>query len=161
MRHYIALIFLLTLILPVAARADWQYTKWGMTKSEVEAACTSKQMQTKEGRHSDGTKAKHELEGPYKAGSFDFNALFFFGDGKLNMVSLVLQSGSSIDLEQSILAKYGNGNNYRKESISESPPIYRLIWRVESEGNLVTFIRFMDRYSVQYEPLKTDERDKL
>jgi len=162
MRHYLAVIFLLTLILPVAARADWQYTKWGMTKSEVEAACTSNQVQTKEGRYSNGTKAKYELEGSYKAGSFDFSAQFYFsGEGKLNMVSLVLQGDKGYELEQSLLAKYGN--DYRKEFLAGSTALqmYRLIWRVESEGNVVSFIRLLDRYSVQYEPLKTDERDKL
>lgn len=81
-----------------AARADWQYTKWGMTPQEVVSA--SKNL-AKEGSDlrpdSDGNVTK--LVAPYQRGTFSFEAQFGFdATDRLSSVTLVLDDNST-DME--------------------------------------------------------------
>ena len=77
-----------------AAKADWEYTKWGMTPQEVVSA--SKNL-AKEGSDlrpdSDGNVSK--LVAPYQSGKFPFEAQFGFDEtDRLSSVTLVLNDKS-------------------------------------------------------------------
>src|ERR1700749_1019201 len=78
-----------------AARADWKYTKWGMTPQEVVSASNN---QAKEGSDlrpdSDGNVTK--LVAPYQTGKFSFEAQFGFDvTDRLASVTLVLNDKSA------------------------------------------------------------------
>jgi len=83
-----------------AAKADWQYTKWGMTPQQVISASNS---QAKEGSDlrpdSDGNVSK--LVAPYQIGTFVFQADFGFDAAdRLSSVTLVLNDPSaSMDMD--------------------------------------------------------------
>src|ERR1700727_4050323 len=82
------------------AKADWEYTKWGMTPQQVVSA--SKNL-TREGSDlrpdSDGNVSK--LIAPYQSGKFPFEAQFGFDAAdKLASVTLVLSDKSaSMDMD--------------------------------------------------------------
>jgi hypothetical protein len=82
------------------AKADWEYTKWGMTPQQVVSA--SKNL-TREGSdlHPDSDGNVSKLIAPYQSGKFLFEAQFGFDAAdKLASVTLVLSDKSaSLDMD--------------------------------------------------------------
>jgi hypothetical protein len=82
------------------AKADWEYTKWGMTPQQVVIA--SKNLTT-EGSdlHPDSDGNVSKLIAPYQSGKFHFEAQFGFNaTDKLASVTLVLSDKSaSMDMD--------------------------------------------------------------
>jgi hypothetical protein len=103
----LTLIVALVVMWAQPSRADWQYTKWGMTVEEAIAASKgSLQPCTKacDPIHlADGAR----LFGPYSSGDFHFTAYLLFHDGRLSSVRLVLQGGNYLTLAQAMRSKYG------------------------------------------------------
>src|SRR6185312_9469944 len=78
-----------------AAKADWEYTKWGMTPAQVAGAAKNL---TKESTdlHPDSDGNVTRLVAPYKNGKFSFEAQFGFDAGnRLSSVTLVLNDKSA------------------------------------------------------------------
>ena len=107
-----------------AAKADWQYTKWGMTPQQVVSASTNPAREGSDPRpDSDGNVSK--LVAPYQSGKFPFEAQFGFDAAdRLSSVTLVLKDksasmdmhmgadvkmdqGECRDLQVSVTAEYG------------------------------------------------------
>jgi hypothetical protein len=107
-----------------AARADWKYTKWGMTPEQVVSASTNLAKEGSDPRpDSDGNVSK--LVAPYQSGKFAFEAQFGFDAAdRLSSVTLVLNDksasmhmamgadmnmdeGQCHDLQVSVDAEYG------------------------------------------------------
>ncbi len=81
-----------------AAKADWEYTKWGMTPQQVVSA--SKNL-AKEGSdpHPDSDGNVTKLVAPFQSGKFSFEAQFGFDAAdRLSSVTLVLNDKST-DME--------------------------------------------------------------
>jgi hypothetical protein len=114
-----------TAVLPI--RADWQYTKWGMTEDEVVAAS---QGAAKALSPSERAKWKSDpsLSAVYVAGDLKFTAFFSFEKATkgLSEVSLHLDSPSqAVALRDGLISKYGKpgreeGSMSEKSSISTS-----------------------------------------
>jgi hypothetical protein len=104
------------LLVSASARADWQYTKWGMTPQEVAAASGGTvhvSTPTADELKSDSINLT-ECAGSYTAGAFKFIAWFDFDREKhgLREVTLLFVAGSSdggttSDLLQAMQEKYG------------------------------------------------------
>jgi hypothetical protein len=78
-----------------AAKADWEYTKWGMTPEQVASASRNL---TKKGSdlHPDSDGNVTKLIAPYQSGKFAFEAQFGFNAAdKLSSVTLVLKDKSA------------------------------------------------------------------
>jgi hypothetical protein len=78
-----------------AAKADWEYTKWGMTPQQVVSA--SKNL-AKEGSdlHPDSDGNVTKLVAPFQSGKFSFEAQFGFDAAdRLSSVTLVLNDKST------------------------------------------------------------------
>ena len=73
-----------------AAKADWEYTKWGMTPAQVAGAARNLAKKSADLRpDSDGNVTK--LVAPYRNGKFSFEAQFGFDAAdRLSSVTLVL-----------------------------------------------------------------------
>src|ERR1700744_2266200 len=74
-----------------AAKADWEYTKWGMTPQEVVSAAKN---QTKESSdlHPDSDGNVTKLVAPYRRDKFSFEAQFGFTPAdRLSSVTLVVK----------------------------------------------------------------------
>lgn len=80
------------------ARADWQYTKWGMTPEQVEAASSGL-----------AKVAGPVVKGTYKSGDITFLTEFYFQNGGLHLISLKpdVQGYACFSLRQSLEAVYG------------------------------------------------------
>ena len=130
----------------VAAKADWEYTKWGMTPQQVVNA--SKNM-TKESsdlsRDSDGNVTK--LVAPYQGGKFSFEAQFAFdASDKLSSVTLVLYDTSAgLDVHLDMHGDIGEGMNmYQDLGICHD-----LDMRINSVYGPATYAGANHRYAIE------------
>lgn len=94
----LGILFALTCCSAGAAKADWEYTKWGMTPQQVVGASKNLAKEASDLRpDSDGNVTK--LVAPYKREKFSFEAQFGFDTtDKLSSVTLVLNDKST-DME--------------------------------------------------------------
>src|ERR1700749_594158 len=78
-----------------AAKADWEYTKWGMRPQQVVSASKNLAKENSDLRpDSDGDVTR--LVAPYQSGKFSFEAQFGFDAAdKLSSVTLVLNDKST------------------------------------------------------------------
>jgi hypothetical protein len=73
-----------------AAKADWEYTKWGMTPQQVVSAAKNLTRKSSD-LHPDSDGNVTKLVAPYRSGKFSFEAQFGFDAAdKLSSVTLVL-----------------------------------------------------------------------
>jgi hypothetical protein len=98
-----------------AAKADWKYTKWGMTPQQVVSASNNLAREGSDLRpDSDGNVSK--LVAPYQSGKFPFEAQFGFDAAdRLSSVTLVLNDKSaSMDMDKDMGAdmKMDHGGCY-------------------------------------------------
>src|ERR1700722_9951172 len=73
-----------------AAKADWQYTKWGMTPDQVAGAAKNRTKKSSD-LHPDSDGNVTKLVAPFQSGKLPFEAQFGFNSAdKLSSVTLVL-----------------------------------------------------------------------
>ena len=78
-----------------AAKADWEYTKWGMTPQQVISASKNLTRESSD-RHPDSDGNITKLVAPYQSGKFSFEAQFGFNaTDRLSSVTLVLKDKSA------------------------------------------------------------------
>ena len=78
-----------------AAKADWAYTKWGMTPAQVTGAAKNLTKKNSD-LHPDSDGNVTKLVAPYKSGKFSFEAQFGFDPAdRLSSVTLVLKDKSA------------------------------------------------------------------
>jgi hypothetical protein len=78
-----------------AAKADWEYTKWGMTPQQVVSAAKNRTKKSSD-LHPDSDGNVTKLVAPYQSGKFSFEAQFGFDAAdRLSSVTLVLNDKSA------------------------------------------------------------------
>jgi hypothetical protein len=78
-----------------AAKADWKYTKWGMTPDQV-ASAAKNQTKNSSDLHPDSDGNVTKLVAPFPSGKFSFEAQFGFNPAdRLSSVTLVLNDKSA------------------------------------------------------------------
>jgi hypothetical protein len=78
-----------------AAKADWQYTKWGMTPEQVAGAARNRTKKSSD-LHPDSDGNVTKLVAPFQSGKFSFEAQFGFNPAdRLSSVTLVLNDTSA------------------------------------------------------------------
>ena len=78
-----------------ATKADWEYTRWGMTPNEVVSASNNLAKENSDRRPDSGGNVT-KLVAPHQVGKFSFEAHFAFDAGdKLSSVTLVLNDTSA------------------------------------------------------------------
>jgi tetrahydromethanopterin S-methyltransferase subunit H len=78
-----------------AAKADWEYTKWGMTPQQVVSAAKNRTKKSSD-LHPDSDGNVTKLVAPYQSGKFSFEAQFGFdATDRLSSVTLVLDDKSA------------------------------------------------------------------
>jgi hypothetical protein len=84
-----------------AAKADWEYTKWGMTPGQVASAAKTRTRKSSD-LHPDSDGNVTKLVAPYRSGKFSFEAQFAFDAAdRLSSVTLVLKdkfAGMDMDM---------------------------------------------------------------
>ena len=117
------------------AKADWEYTKWGMTSQEVVSASKNLARENSDRRpDSDGNVTK--LVAPYTSEKFSFEARFKFDAAdRLAAVTLLLTDKSLChDLQVSVETAYGpvQGGTSTSLYIIEN-------WQDQKNKNSVTY----------------------
>ena len=78
-----------------AVKADWEYTKWGMTPEQVVSAAKNLTRKSSD-LHPDSDGNVTKLVAPYQSGKFSFEAQFGFDAAdRLSSVTLVLNDKSA------------------------------------------------------------------
>ena len=133
-----------------AAKADWEYTKWGMTPAQVASAAKNLTKASSDLQpDSDGNVTK--LVAPYRRNKFSFEAQFGFNPAdRLSSVTLVVKDktagmdmGPGMDMDQgkchdllaSVKAMYGkpqSGRSAHMQYIIET-------WQDRKNRNTVTY----------------------
>jgi hypothetical protein len=164
-------IVLATLIAATAARADWQYTKWGMSPEELMAAGSRNIVRASPGESSPnvtefkgkrGTtmaiNADVVLISRFSAEGMTYNALYYFNTKGLFLVALIPQSvDDGFKTSKLLDATYGASDREERLGMNEDYVggcIARRRWRAPRDGNLVTFFNLCGtRFEVRYEPI--------
>ena len=114
MRRFAALLTLVLALMPLRARAHWQYTRWGMTPEEVTKASEGAAGPLTEAdrpyRFATASSITQELSADYTSGDLRFRAIFGFEGGKLSLVTLHLlnDGGDGPKLRMALEGKYGS-----------------------------------------------------
>jgi len=135
-------------VIAAPAHAQWQWTKWGMTPTQVIAAGKG-QARAAEGDKSSQGDATRDVAGEYSVGHRTFKVSFWFDAGGLEKVTLSpIGEHRCLDLRRDLLAKYG-------EPVERSPrSVERLMWADKVSGNRVVIIIDGDNFcELQYAPL--------
>jgi hypothetical protein len=98
------------LVWAVPARADWQYTKWGMTPEQVIEASGGSVSKIPEAQRKGRSRPNFIglLSGAYSAGDFQFKVDFQFSRNLLEMIGMNLIAYDRCErLKNTLLSKYG------------------------------------------------------
>jgi hypothetical protein len=158
------------LLWPVAAAANWQYTRWGMTETELAALSENIVPATlsEQNGHSNPYIGAAKLKAGYVAGDTRFTAFFLFRDQKLVGVTLWPDDPAAWPTANNRLVSiYGKPIVDEKKTDRACTTILRK-WRAEADQNMVRFDAFTcispqtgqvvgKSYSIRYEPLLTSE----
>lgn len=142
---------IVTTLSVLPSKADWQFTRWGMSPTAViEASKGEAKLETNEGKSISPGVAK--VVAPYKAGPYEFRAFFNFNNDALDAVSLQLQDNSACGkLGQSLREQYGQP--FEDEQIFS---LHVTKWRDTKNSNVVQFSdSTRGGCSVKYFPLET------
>lgn len=147
----------------VPARADWQYTRWGMSEDQAIAASNGRlarcSHQICKGKTADTSVAK--LFGDYRSGEFNFTAFLYFDkqSNRLSWVELkLLQPDLASNLIGALRGKYGQPASEDRSAISTL-----IVWWEQKDQIAFMAIGAGPQASVyvQYKPRITDSNKGL
>lgn len=128
------------------AMADWQFTHWAMTPSEVETASGGK-TRPNDDRGKDPVPLVAVLKMDHAASGFDFTAYFVFDSDKgLARVELEpTDMARCADLRYALTSSYGRPQDATTDAISDLAK-----WWSADTGNIVVYLRIGSGCSVAY-----------
>lgn len=134
------------------AHADWQYTRWGMTSSEVISASNGGVIPAANPDKYEGGKLLHLLDGTYRAAGFDFDAKFIFNPQR-KLVQVKLEMPISDAYACSSL--WGTmANTYGPPKVSRMTLGKIAKWWDQGNGNVVALSDFPGMWcQLQYSPI--------
>jgi hypothetical protein len=146
------------------ARADWQYTKWGMTESQLSAVTKGSVIRTVPPHQTGGNtldvKADVVMTSGVNLGSMYYTVHYYFRSDRLAMVALTPKTEQEgVETGRLLETKYGPPEREQRMGKNEGWPgcIIRRRWRSEKDGNLITFLdRCGTQSEVRYEPLNVN-----
>jgi hypothetical protein len=154
MRNLKALIWmsLLSLALPQAAHADWQFTKWGMSREEVIAASGGKARKVKKDSFLTGDA---DVIGTHIASQMSFNVYYLFDDNTLTRIILRPKNGTCQTTIRQLTIIYGKPYFYNRQPpiLSGDPPYEEYYWNDSKKGNAVSFNSGGIGCTLLYKPL--------
>lgn len=138
------IIFTATLLaLASPARADWQFTKWGMTPEQVEKASAGRAPLISPREFSDSLILN---AGEYRSGEHHFNAEYLYKDRRLTGVHLRLKSDTCGLLKSDLKARYGKPDDIIRLGVAGAT----WFWTDSKNGNGVTLLDAIGTCTVMY-----------
>lgn len=112
MHRTLAIVLALAMVLPAAARADWQYTKWGMKPEEAVKASNGamKMLPAKDRRKADITKTEKVAEGAFEDGALRLQVEFLIDTASGGLVCVAYATSDPAQnglLRQTLIKRYG------------------------------------------------------
>lgn len=131
------------------AHADWEYTAWGMTPSQVIAASKGMATASTERPGEQVSRRFLRARSEHQSGRFRFTVAFYFDDaGRLNLVKLRARSSADCSaLENALRAKYG-----KPDRVGDSWALLALDWDDPSRNNRVS-LELVGDCILNYAPL--------
>jgi len=149
-------------ISPVVTWADWQYTRWGMTQSEVIKASggvAQPTAQEERKRHKlSGLNIEPLLKAKWTSGQFRFVAFFYFGQNanSLSVINLNLENHElAPELVRALRSRYGEPQSKTKSSIAQT-----MVWRTATDNVAYAEIG-RDSVTIQYSPRQSEDTKGL
>jgi hypothetical protein len=151
-----AAVIVALLSMPMAAQADWQYTKWGMN---IEAVARASQgalrVPTMEERRAETIGSEPELIGPYRTSGFAFTSYFYFGQSGLRMVMLIaIDALQTRAIVESLRGLYGE-----PVEVSRVVSLVKSRWRDDRSNNSIETYDLVSSASmpiqINYKPLRS------
>ena len=143
-------------ILSVPARADWQYTKWGMSSEDLYALEQGKILKTspsEETGQSNPYIGRAKLKTSYKAGEIAYTAYFLFNNDKLAAVSLNPEEPRQ---SQRVKSQLESTHGVPISTVQLGHGITITKWRDLTKGDMVWFLSVGENYSIRYCPIISD-----
>lgn len=130
------------------AQADWQYTRWGMTPTQVAAASGGAVVVGTGDAGDRYSGAEIGAVGNYRSGDYRFHAVFYFVNNRLSDIRLKLEGSDAYALKNSLDGVYG-------KPFRESRNAYHLItYHDAAKNNRVDLLIIGDSATLEYRPLK-------
>ncbi|RDJ21997.1 hypothetical protein DWF00_27135 [Bosea caraganae] len=142
-----AVIVAILAMVPLAAKADWQYSKWGMNPAQVIEAARGAATPFQDSSETADQRSK--VVAPYQSGRHTFRSRFVFDrSDRLSIVMLELSDPSRCpELYADLTQAYGPPQ-------AKSPQGYFPKWWDRKNGNVVTLVDMVRTIcSIQYMPL--------
>lgn len=109
MKNFACMLLAVPILLPSSsAFAHWQYTRFGMTPSEVVASSSGKARLYANLAHSESGHSAMLAIGSFQSGEYLFETHFYFVADRLTEVGLDLKNGSCASLKDDLTYRYGN-----------------------------------------------------
>lgn len=164
----------LLLLISFEARADWQYSRWGMTVDDLMAAGKGSVVRVSDSE-ADKARMGNGLGAPlakasYRTNDFVFTAWFFFPKGKLAGVRLVGADGrQAIPIEQQLERVYGAPFEKEETKILPQCKIRSAKWKDDASKNYILFSGVgcypenpkIDSAAILYQPTATKSESGL
>lgn len=140
------------------ARADWQFTKWGMSVDQLVSASGGKAVRIPPDQIAAKSPPKGplrclaEVAPPYRIGSTDFDSgsFLFDANGRLAAINFSVRADKFDELQSQLTAALG------RPSASESRVFPHLIWRDLQKHNAVELRGFGTITILSYAPIPSD-----
>jgi hypothetical protein len=158
---------LVALLTASSAQADWQFTKWGMSESELKSLSANIIQTTaaESNDHSNPSVGRALYKSGYRASDVDFAAYFWFNAGRLVAVELtprnITQDGPKVNITLGQI--YGAPIEDKSRSMVGGNMFCNVIdrkWRSEREANVITAYGMTcnkgntkDIFNVRYTPI--------
>ena len=149
----IAIVAVISMSLPRAGMADWEYTEWGMTLDNVIAASPvkltrldEKVQQQSRTYVSDGRSAAM-LAGLHVEGAYTYLALFYFDIDSRKLVSVNLDL-KSMKLADQLLRELTKTHGASVESSELMPGFFSRVW--EDDSNRIVFLRTFETAKLSF-----------
>jgi len=146
-------IYLIVICSAGPALASWQYTRWGMTLSQVIAASRGSAF-AYQGTADEqvGGKLRLLAAAKYHSGSIDFKVRFYFDrDGALNLISLTPNPYDCSALQSALEDKYGEPD--RKDDVFS-------VWTDAANNNSILLFKLKYCY-IDYSPISNPDSKGL
>ena len=148
------------LFTPMTARADWQYTKWGMSPAQTQQASRGalRAVTPAEAPKKSIMGVAPSLIGTYTAGPLQFEATLYFQPAGLYLVHLTQpDSGRNMEALAALRGAYGEPVSNETSMVGK---VYR--WRDDNLNLSVEAYSFSKGgFTINYQPLRTAASGRL
>lgn len=136
------------------AKANWQYTRWGMTPDQVVHASKGTASEVPFDPQTSINGLKCVVQGTYQSGSQLFSLSACFDDQGLQMIALSISTGVTLgeiqEFSSALSAKYGTGTPGGSSGILPTT-----IWTDQKDGNQIELedLTSIGQLMILYTPL--------